>query len=89
MNSRIPEWVIIRDIKNDIMYEGWVQAFSDATEPDEIFLRNVKIYKNSTSKLMYETKGLYLSQKKENLLIEFPFINSKEYSDEQKNKEEK
>ncbi len=75
MNSKLPEWVRIIDIKNDLTYEGWVHAFSDATEPDEIFLRDVKVYQTSISKVIYETPALYLAQAKKNYLIEFPLIN--------------
>ena len=56
------------------MYEGWVELFSDGSEPDEIFIRDAKIYKNSTGEPMYDTPGLYLPRKKENLRIEFPLL---------------
>lgn len=65
-------WVVIRDRANDLMYEGWVGVYSDSTERDEMFLRDVRVYINSTAKLLYETPGLYLPRKREDLLIEFP-----------------
>ena len=82
------EWVVIRDVKNDLMYEGWVELFSDGTEPDEIFIRDVKIYKNSTCESMYDVPGLYLSRKKENLRIEFPLLNFTEKYPRPKKEEE-
>ena len=72
MNSEKTEWVVIRDIKNDLMYEGWIEAFSDSTEKDEIFLRDVKVFRNSTSKELYDIPGLYLPSKRVNLIVEFP-----------------
>lgn len=65
-------WVIIRDIGNDLMYEGWVEGFSDSTEIDELFIRDVIVYKNSSGKLLYSSPALYIPTKRENLTIEFP-----------------
>jgi len=74
MNSKIPEWVYIRDIKNNLVYYGWIQNFSDSTEQDELFLKNVKVYRYKDSKYLYEIPGLYLFNSRKNLIIEFPRI---------------
>lgn len=83
MNSQMPEWVVVRDIEKDLMYEGWIQAFSDSTERDEIFLRDVKVFTNKTAQLLYETPGLYLPKKRECLTIEFPSMKFSEYRERQ------
>ncbi len=67
-------WVIVRDIENDLMYEGWLTVCSEMTEKDELFLFDVKVYKNSTAQFYYETSGLYLPMKRDSLAIEFPLI---------------
>jgi len=72
MNSPIYPWIRIRDIENDLMYEGWVEVFSDSEKVDELFIRDVKVYTNKTAKPLYETPGLYLPRKRKNLVIEFP-----------------
>ncbi len=91
MNSQAPEWVIIRDLENDLMYEGWVQAFSDSTEKDELFLRDVKVFTNKFAQELYGVPGLYLPKKRENLIIEFPAMKFSKYQERQPNnkKEEK
>ncbi|MBM4056201.1 MAG: hypothetical protein FJ264_16335 [Planctomycetes bacterium] len=89
MNSKTPEWVVIRDIENDLMYEGWIEAFSDSTGVDELFLRDVKVYKNSTAEECYEIPGLYLPRKRENLIIEFPLLKFSEYKGRPQRKEDK
>lgn len=89
MNSKIPEWVVIRDLENDLMYEGWIEAFSDSTGVDELFLRDVKVYKNSTAEECYEIPGLYLPRKRENLIIEFPLLEFSEYKERSQRKENK
>ncbi len=71
MNAELPEWVIIRDIKNDLMYEGWIQAFSDGNERDELFLRDVKVFRNSTGEELYAMSGIYIAKKREDLIVEF------------------
>lgn len=86
MNSQIPEWVIVRDIENDLMYEGWVQAFSDSTERDELFLRDVKVFTNKTADELYEIPGLYLPKSRENLTIEFPALKFSEFRKRRSNK---
>lgn len=79
MNSKNTEWVVIRDRKNDLMYECWVELFSYSTEKDELFLRDVKVFKNSTAEKLYEIPGLYLPIKRENLIIEFPALEYTEF----------
>lgn len=87
MNSEKMEWVVIRDIKNDLMYEGWIEAFSDSTEKDEIFLRDVKVFKNSTSEELYDIPGLYLPSKRVNLIVEFPTLEFSELINRSEKKE--
>lgn len=89
MNLKMPEWIIVRDIENDLMYEGWVQVFSDSTEKNELFLRDVKVYKNSTGDELYEIPGLYLARKRESLTVEFPLLKFSEYKKRPNEKEEK
>ena len=73
-NSDLPEWVTVRDLKNDLAYEGWVHAFSDTCEPNELFLRDVKVIRNSTGDELYSIGGLYLSRERAELTIELPAI---------------
>lgn len=83
LNSDVPGWVVIRDVENDLMYEGWIQASSDGTESDELFLRDVKVFINSTAQELYKTPGLYFPRKRENLTIEFPAMEYSEYNKSQ------
>ena len=67
-------WVIVRDLEHDLMYVGYVQLFSDSGEPDELFLRDVSVYQNSTAEEWYKTPAVYLPQSRRDLVIEFPFV---------------
>lgn len=53
------DWVIIRDLENDLMYQGWIEAFSDTYDTNELFIRDVKVYKNSTAEELYFMQGIY------------------------------
>ena len=70
-NKPKKDWVIVRDLKNDIMYYGWISIYSDyGNENDELILQNVVVYKNSTAELLYEVAEIYIAEKRENLRIE-------------------
>lgn len=69
-NSPEIEWVTVRDHTNDLIYDGWVQAFSDDSEGAEILLRDVSVYRNSTRESLYQVGALYLAKNRENISIE-------------------
>ena len=75
MNEKGSEWVVVRDLEHDLIYEGWVVAFSDSTDDfDELFLTKVRVYRNSTGDQMYEMPSVYLSMKHGNKVVEFPSL---------------
>ena len=70
-NAQNKDWVTVRDMKNDIMYFGWISVFSDdGSDLDELILQNVTVYKNSTGEIMYETDKVYIAGKREDFRIE-------------------
>lgn len=70
LNMEEVVWVTVRDHKNDLIYDGWVQAFSDDSKDAEILLRDVSIYKNSTAEKLYQVGAVYLSRNRDNISIE-------------------
>jgi len=76
-SSDSTEWVFIRDKENDLLYEGWIEGFSDIGQ-NEIFLRDVIVYRNSDTEKLYEMPGIYISKDRKDLMIEFPNL---EYTD--------
>ncbi|MBL7075005.1 hypothetical protein ISS37_07190 [candidate division KSB1 bacterium] len=68
------KWVLIRDIKNDLIYEGWIEAFSDTVKENELFIRDVIVYQNSTDQELYKVPGLYLARNRDEITIEFPAL---------------
>jgi hypothetical protein len=72
--SQDRNWVVIRDIKNDCMYQGWVNARSDTAHENELFLRDVAVFLSSTGEELYKIPGLFISRNKDDLTIEFQSI---------------
>jgi hypothetical protein len=70
MNSPDVNWLTVRDIDNNLMYDGWVQAFSDNSKEAEILLGDVKVYKNDEGEFLYEVSSQYLSLDRTKILIE-------------------
>jgi hypothetical protein len=63
-------WVTVRDHKNDLVYDGWVQAFSNSSKEAEMLLRDVSVCKNSSAERLYQVGALYISRKAEEISIE-------------------
>lgn len=74
-NSPNVEWVFIRDHKLDLIYYGWIAAFSEAKEERELLLRDVDVYENIHGKLLYKTDAMYISRNKFDLTVEIPDFN--------------
>ena len=63
-------WVDVRDHKHDLVYECWIQVYSDPYQDRELLLRDVKVYRNSTGEYLYDLDAVYLSRSKDELTIE-------------------
>jgi len=75
------QWVTVRDIKNDLVYEGWVEAFSDTVKENELFIRDVIVSNNTTGKELYKVPGLYFSRNPQEVTIEFRKLGFTDVSD--------
>lgn len=60
----------VRDHSNDLILDGWVQAFSDDSKDAEILLRDVSVYKNSTGERLYQVGAMYVSRNRQDISIE-------------------
>lgn len=75
-NSTDPamSWVVVRDIANDLAYEGWVEKFSDTGDPCEIVLRDVAVFRNLSGTFLYNTPAVYLARSRTAISVEFPRV---------------
>ena len=96
-NSSGVEWLTYRDLKEDLMYDGWIAAFSDDGENAEMLLRDVGVYRNSTGQYLYNVGAIYLSRERKSITMEFRGIKASSQPprsepnnpEEQKNEQEK
>ena len=70
LNNSDVENIFIRDYTNNIVYHGSVNSFSENEVISEIELIDVAVYTNDKAKFIYEVPKIYLSFKKENIIIE-------------------
>lgn len=70
LNSPDIRWVSVRDVANDTVYEGAVEAFSDTGAAPELLLRKVTVSRSSTDTKLYECDRVYLSRDRASLVVE-------------------
>lgn len=70
LNSPEIRWIAVRNLSADVVYEGWVEAFSDTGQSPEIVLRDVSVYRNSSGTKLYDRSRVYLSPERQSLVIE-------------------
>ena len=64
-------WITVRDHDNDLIYDGWYEAFSEDSRNPELLLGDVSVYTNQTGEPLYQVGSLYLSLKGKRFSIEF------------------
>lgn len=70
LNSPDIQWVSVRDVANDTVYEGAVEAFSDTGAVPELLLRTVTVSRSSTDTKLYECDRVYLARDRSSLIVE-------------------
>lgn len=69
-NSKEVEWIMVRDLKHNLVYKGWVRAFSPTFEKNELLLQDVEVFKNDDGEKLYEIGALYIARESIDLTIE-------------------
>jgi hypothetical protein len=70
MNSQVTRWIVLRDHSKNLMYQGYVQAFSVAEETRELVLTDATVFVNNSAEKMYDVPVLYLSFDKKDVALE-------------------
>lgn len=63
-------WVYVRDIKNNLTYQGQVVSYSENASIQEIVLSNVTVYSYKDSEEYYSVPSLYLCKNMGSFIIE-------------------
>lgn len=59
MNKEDVVWATVRDHPNNLVYDGWIEAFSDDSKDAELLLRDVSVYKNDTVEMTVPLLGCH------------------------------
>lgn len=70
LDSPTTRWIIVRDVNADLLYEGWVDAFSDSGVDPQLLLSDVAVYRASTGTKLHDRKRVYLTPRKDSVIIE-------------------
>lgn len=66
-------WVFVRDHKVDLVYFGWIAAYSDSGKERELILRDVQVFENTRpADVIYATPVMYLARNRDDLTLEIP-----------------
>lgn len=70
LNAKEVDWVYVRDIGNNLTYQGQVVSYSENDTIQEIVLSNVTVYSYSNSEEYYSVPSLYLCKNMGSFIIE-------------------
>lgn len=70
LNAKEVNWIYIRDIENDLTYQGQIISFSENDNIQEIVLSDVTVYSYKDSMEYYSVPSLYLCRKMGTFVIE-------------------
>jgi hypothetical protein len=70
MNSGTVGWLVVRDHAKNLMYQGYLTAFSTTEDPRELILADVSVYENSSGVKLYDAASVYLSLDKADIAVE-------------------
>jgi len=69
-NSPAGQYAVVRDLDRDTVYLGTVRVFSESSRAAELLLRDVEVFRSSTSSKLYEAEHVYLARDVADLVIE-------------------
>ena len=65
-------WLYVRDHQEELVYYGWVEAYSESGDDRELLLSDVEIYTNETDEPLDSVPLLYVSRDAYDFTIEIP-----------------
>ena len=66
------EYVHFRDFTTNLVFAGWVDAFSESGKLREIVLREARVFDMDSAALLYTAPRLYIAREPSQILMEFP-----------------
>lgn len=66
------DWIFVRDYKNNLVYFGSLNAFSESNQKRELILTDVEVFTNDTCEELYKVRTVYLNLADFGFSIEIP-----------------
>lgn len=70
LNLQELTWVYVRDVSNNLTYQGIIVSFSETEQMQELVLSDVSVYRYEDSALFYEVPSIYLAKPIGQFIIE-------------------
>ncbi len=67
-------WILVRDLKEDLTYYGFISAYSDSNRDRELLLSEVDVSATESGEYLYSMDQIYLSRNRDDINIEVPNI---------------
>lgn len=86
LNTKEINWIYIRDIENNLTYQGRVLSFSENFNIQEVVLYDVTVYRYEDSAELYQVPTIYLANKAGSFRIESipeKFLNKEEENEKE------
>lgn len=81
LGSAQVEYANIRDFSRELVYGGFVKAYSEDAEVREVLLEHVVVANLHSSEVLFEMPMMYLSFPRDSIHMEFPYLDQKEPDD--------
>jgi len=65
-------WLYVRDHKEELVYYGWLEAYSESGDERELLLSDVEVYRDETDEPLDAVPLLYVSCDAYDFTIEIP-----------------
>lgn len=76
-NSKDNFYIVIRDIKNNLTYQGYPNAFSNTNNQSEVLLVNVKVYRYDDGEFLYDCDSMYYKFNSDSISFEIQLLEEK------------
>ena len=75
-NDSVHKWVFVRDLKERLLFYGYVSVWSDTHSNRELIISNVDVFDNDDSTHLYKADHVYISRNIDDIIIEVPNLES-------------
>lgn len=75
-DDSVHKWVFVRDLKERLLFYGYISVWSDTGSTRELVISNVEVFDNDDSTFLYKADHVYISCELDDIIIEVPNLES-------------